>query len=120
MGDELSGLQGELEFRRRTLTPFDKRLPGAAADRKSAALRWLKSYANTQPAAVLKRSNRCGGSQLKRRCACRRAAMVSRLFVGVGELDQSAIVIGSPDETNAGWQVVARETGGNDDGRNID
>ena len=46
--------------------------------------------------------------------------MMGRLFVGVGKLYQIAVVVGSPDKTNGGWQVVARETGGNDDGRNID
>ena len=46
--------------------------------------------------------------------------MMGRLFVGVGELDQIAVIVRPSDETNAGWQVVARETGGDDDGRNID
>lgn len=49
-----------------------------------------------------------------------RAAMMGRLFVGVGELDQIAVIVRPSDEANAGWQVVAGEPRGNDDGRNID
>ena len=46
--------------------------------------------------------------------------MMGRLFVGVGELDQIAIVVGSSNEANARREVVARESGGDDDGRNVD
>lgn len=45
---------------------------------------------------------------------------MGRLFVGVGELDQIAVIVRPSDEANAGWQVVAGESRGNDDGRNID
>jgi hypothetical protein len=56
----------------------------------------------------------------KRRGACGRSAMMRRLFVGVGELDQITIVVGSSNKANARWEVVARESRGDDDGRNVD
>src|SRR5207344_2898021 len=56
----------------------------------------------------------------QRRCACGRSAMTRRLFVGIGELDQITIVVGSSNKANARREVVARESGGDDDGRNVD
>ena len=46
--------------------------------------------------------------------------MMRRLLVGVGELDQVAVVVGPADETDAGRQIVPREAGGNDDRRHVD
>src|ERR671924_1423999 len=56
---------------------------------------------------------------LKRRCAGRWPPMVCRLFVGVGELNQVAVVIGASNETHSRWQVVARETRRNYDRRHV-
>src|SRR5262245_25535994 len=55
----------------------------------------------------------------QRRGACGWAAMMSRLFISIGELDQVAIVIRSPNKANARRKVVASEFRRNDDGRNI-
>jgi len=46
--------------------------------------------------------------------------MMGRLFVGVGELDQIAVIVRPSDEANAGWQVVSRKSRWDDDGRNTD
>ena len=46
--------------------------------------------------------------------------MTRRLLVGIGELDQVAIVVGSSNKANARREVVARESRGDDDGRNVD
>ena len=43
-----------------------------------------------------------------------------RLFIGVSELDQVAVVVGAADEANAGRQVVAGESGWYDDRRHVD
>ena len=45
--------------------------------------------------------------------------MVCRLFVGVGELNQVAVVIGASNETHSRRQVVAREARGNYDRRHV-
>ena len=46
--------------------------------------------------------------------------MMRRLFVGVGEFDHIAIVVGAAQKRDAGRQVVASETRGDDNGRDED
>ena len=43
--------------------------------------------------------------------------MVRRLLVGVGEFDHVAIVVGTSQEGDSHWQMVARKAGRDDDGR---
>jgi hypothetical protein len=41
-------------------------------------------------------------------------AMVSRLFVGVGELDHVSVVIRPAEEDEPGRQIIARKSSGHD------
>ena len=46
--------------------------------------------------------------------------MMRRLFVGVGEFDHIAIVVGASEKSYAGGQIIAGETRGHDNGRDED
>src|SRR5215813_2735235 len=44
-----------------------------------------------------------------------RPAMMSRLFIGVGQLDHVAVVVGPSEESNASGKVVTGKARGNND-----
>ena len=46
--------------------------------------------------------------------------MMRRLFVGVGEREYIPVVVGAANEADPGRQMIARETGGDDNRRHVD
>src|SRR5258705_12418782 len=56
-----------------------------------------------------------GGRLLQCRCRFRRHAVTRGLLIGIGELEQDRLAIGTAEEGNADRQIVRRETRGQSD-----